>query len=142
MFLLQQGRGGLLHQLIELVGQFIPQQVVDDDIGLGHIHWQQGPLQMADVMVVDLLEQSMGKESLIQQRFQAPVCRQVFGRMQKVILGGVQERGCVIVEAHALAHRCHQSQASRYAVYVVGNELQQARRGSGFGEDEPASQVW
>ena len=87
---------GVVNQLIQSVGEVVAQQMMDDNIGFGHVHRQQGAVQVPDMMVVNLLQQAVRQKRLIQQCFQPAVTGQVARGVQEVVLGHVQERGGVI----------------------------------------------
>ena len=67
----EQAVDGMVHGFVELVGKGFADQLVGDQIGHGGIQRNQHLAEVADVAVVDLLDQTMGEVGLIEQGIQA-----------------------------------------------------------------------
>jgi MFS superfamily sulfate permease-like transporter len=83
---------GVMHRLIQLVSEFLTNQLVGNQIGDSHVQGDQWLAEMLDVQVVDLFDKPMREIGFVQQAVEPNVPGHDCGRLEEVLLGDFQHR--------------------------------------------------
>ncbi|AAY96265.1 conserved hypothetical protein [Pseudomonas protegens Pf-5] len=82
----------MVHRFVQLVGEGFADQLVGDEVGDSHVQGDQRTAEMLDVQVVDLFHQTVGQIGFIQQAVEADVAIHDGRRLEEELLGDLQHR--------------------------------------------------
>ena len=83
---------GVMHHLIQLVGELLTDQLMSNQVGDSHVQGDQWLAKMLDVQVIDLFDEPVRQIGFVQQAVEPDVPGHDRRRLEEVLFGDFQHR--------------------------------------------------
>ncbi len=132
---------GVVYRLVQLVGKGFADQLMGDQVGNRHVQGDQRLAEVLDVQVVDFFYQAMGQVGFIQQASEADVAVHDFQGLEEELLGDLQYRLDLRLDASLARHAIGGVQQVGHLVDIGGDKTGHRAFGVGLRQLDGRVQV-